>query len=135
MSVQTLLNRQPYQRQPVPSSADAALRQMLTVEFQRVQGSYAPSGNMQRVTAAYRVLTSDQVILADASGGAFAVTLPAASAMLGMAPLTIKKVDSSANAVTVTGTVDGAVNPTLATQYKAMTVVSDGTNWWKIGTV
>jgi hypothetical protein len=31
--------------------------------------------------------------------------------------------------------VDGAVNPTLAAQYKSMTIVSDGTSWQKIAAI
>ena len=45
----------------------------------------------------------------------------------------IKKIDSSANAVTITPTsrtVDGAASITLTSQYQSLTLVSDGTNWF-----
>lgn len=73
---------------------------------------------------------TEGVVLADATGGGFTLTLPSASA----APkrtLFVKKVDASGNAVQV-GTVDGG-NHSLAAQYDAVQVYSDGTNWHVIG--
>jgi hypothetical protein len=39
----------------------------------------------------------------------------------------VKKSDSSANAVTITGTVDGTTNPTLSSQYDFKSVQWDAT--------
>jgi hypothetical protein len=73
------------------------------------------------------------VLLCDASGGAFTVTLPAAATVSGSS-ISVKKSDASANAVTVDGnaaeTIDGAATLALSTQYEAVTLWSDGTNWW-----
>ena len=102
--------------------------------LQRIQTLWHGYGDIQTVTAAYTMVATDSLVLASASGGAVTVTLPAAQVMAGKA-VTVKKTDSSGNAVTVGGTVDGVSNPTLASQYKAMTVRSDGTTWWKISTV
>ena len=45
----------------------------------------------------------------------------------------LKKIDSSANAITITPNgsqkIDGASSWTLSTQYEAITLVSDGSNW------
>jgi hypothetical protein len=83
------------------------------------------------VSATYSILTTDEVILATA-GSAFTATLPTASGVTGKT-YTIKKVDSSANAVTVEGlsteTIDGALFKTLSTVNESIRVVSDGTNW------
>jgi len=49
--------------------------------------------------------------------------------------LTIKKIDASANAITILGTVDGTVNPTLTAQYSGMQIIADETGWWNIGTI
>lgn len=72
---------------------------------------------------------------ADATGGAFAVTLPAASAAAGKT-LEVKKIDSSANAVTVTragsDTIDGATTYALSAQYQSVTLVSDGSASWYV---
>ena len=67
-----------------------------------------------------------------ATAGAFTVTLPAASGVTGK-PFQVKKIDSSANAVTVDGdgaeTIDGAASEDLLSQYDCLEVTSDGTNW------
>src|SRR5206468_4295575 len=80
----------------------------------------------------YTVVAADEVLLVDATGGAVTVTLPTATSGRLLA---VKKVDSSGNAVTLTGTVDGVVNPTLAGQWNARWVVGNGTNWNVLGTV
>lgn len=101
---------------------------------------YSPNGVVFQVGAiaakssAYTIVITDHTILANASGGAFAVTLPASSPAMGY-EFVIKKTDSSANVVTVTptsGTIDGAATFLLTTQYQSVTVQSDGTNWWII---
>jgi hypothetical protein len=83
-------------------------------------------------TAAYTLTASDSVITADATGGAFTVTLPTAVGIAGRA-YTVKKIDASANAVTVgttsSQTIDGAVTAALSARYQFVTVVSDGANW------
>lgn len=77
--------------------------------------------------------------LCDATSGAFAVTLPPANAAAGQM-ITVKKIDVSANAVTVTragtDTIDGATTYVLAAQYKSVTLLSNnGTQWFVIGVV
>lgn len=83
-------------------------------------------------TAAYTLTANDSVITAGASGGAFTVTLPTAVGIAGR-HYTVKKTDSSANAVTVattsSQTIDGAATAVLSSQYQFVTVVSDGANW------
>jgi hypothetical protein len=84
------------------------------------------------VSAAYTASAGDSVILADASRGAFAVTLPSASGARGR-QYTVKKTDSSAGAVTVAAPggelIDGAPARQLTAQYAAVTVLSDGSGW------
>lgn len=83
-------------------------------------------------TTLYTATGFEDAILCSASGGAYTITLPAASVVKGKT-LTIKKTDASANAVTVDGnaaeTIDGAATYALAAQYKYVTMVSDGANW------
>jgi hypothetical protein len=73
-----------------------------------------------------------QVILCDATGGAIVVNLPAAAVSTGVA-ITVKKVDVSANTVTVDGngteTIDGLTTKVLLTQYASTSVVCDGVGW------
>lgn len=86
------------------------------------------------VTTTYTVLTGDSyVVLCDATGGAFTVTLPAAASSTNI-QVTLKKTDVSANAVTIDGdgaeTIDGAATQSLATQWKTKTLVCNGTAWF-----
>jgi hypothetical protein len=89
-------------------------------------------------TASFSLGTGDeQVIPVDATSGAITVTLPPANTSGRGRAFIIKKIDNSANAVTIDGdtsdTIDGAANYSLATQWKYVKVVSDGTNWLIIG--
>jgi hypothetical protein len=81
-------------------------------------------------TANYTASENDGV-LADASGGAITVTLPTPATGANVA---VKKVDSSSNSVTVsqsgTETIDGSASITLTEQYEALTLWSDGTDWF-----
>lgn len=86
-------------------------------------------------TANYTLTATDQVILASASGGAFTLTLPAASSNSGKV-FYLKKTDSTTNAVTISragsDTIEGATTTTLNTQYEILTLVSDGVSVWNI---
>lgn len=83
--------------------------------------------------AAYPITATDDFVPADATAAAFNVTLPTAVGIAGR-EYTVKKVDASANAVTVvtTGgqTIDGAANWPLPGQWDAVTVKSDNANWY-----
>lgn len=81
------------------------------------------------------VTLNDGVILCNATGGAYQETLPAASAGKGLT-VRFKKIDSSANAVTIaraaSDTIDGATSVALTIQYEALTLISDGVSSWSI---
>ena len=89
--------------------------------------------NMKTVTANYSMIWADEAILADASGGAITITLPNPAAYPNYEVM-IKKIDSSANAVTIaphgTETIDGASSLTLSSQNDAKRLRSDGSNWY-----
>lgn len=89
---------------------------------------FQPETNIQSKTGAYTLLPTDRTILASTTSGSFAVTLPAKS--YAGQKHTIKNTGTT-NTLTVTGTVDGSANPTLTT-LASMTIVFDGTAWWKI---
>jgi len=73
-----------------------------------------------------------EVILCDCTSNAITVNLP--SAIGNQARLTIKKIDSGGNAVTVDGqgsqTIDGSETATLSAQYASVTIISDNNNWF-----
>jgi hypothetical protein len=87
-------------------------------------------------TSAYSITLFDNVITANATAGAFSVTLPTAVGITGKV-YTVKKIDSSANAVTVATTsaqtIDGSASEILSFQYDGITVQSNGANWFIIG--
>lgn len=104
---------------------------LLAKHLNELQAAIEPLQAIVSKTAAYTATATDDVILGDASGGAFTVTLPTAVGIPGKR-YTIKRTSSSNN-VTVDGdgseTIDGATTKALATQYAAIVVVSDGTGW------
>jgi len=77
-------------------------------------------------TANYTATISDYTIRVDATSGAVSITLPTPA--VGTV-YNIKKIDASANAVTIVGTVDGVVNPTITTQYSNRNIQYNGTTW------
>lgn len=102
---------------------------------------YAPAGVALEVvskTGTYAATMRDGVILGDATGGAFTVTLPTAVGRAGKT-FTVKRINSGGNAVTVgttsSQTIDGSTTYALSSQYASVTVVSDGANWHIIGKV
>lgn len=87
----------------------------------------------QTVTTATGAVTAGEVdiVLGDASGGSFNVTLPSPSTTM---HVTVKKTDSSTNAVTIatpgSETIDGQSNVQITSQYVAYEIVSDGSNYF-----
>jgi Pectate lyase superfamily protein len=83
--------------------------------------------------SAHNCTQSDRYVLADATKAAFKVTLPNASLCPGKA-YTVKKIDSSANAVTIVSTarqtIDGAAAYQLRSKHSAVDLVSNGTDWF-----
>jgi hypothetical protein len=86
-------------------------------------GQSAPS---KTVNSNYTILVSDGTILVDASGGPVSITLPTAASANGLI-FNIKKIDSSANAVTLVGIIDGDTNPTILFPEQNAEIQSNGT--------
>lgn len=77
--------------------------------------------------------SNNDVVLVDASGGPKTITLPPVEVG---ARVDVKKVDDSANAVTVATPgdekIDGATSLSITVQYESYTLICDGTNWYII---
>lgn len=90
------------------------------------------SATIRTISGAATLDSRDDIILANAAAGPITVTLPKAGAFKGR-QFIIKKVDASANAVTVDGngaeTIDGAATQAISTQWEALLIVSDGAGW------
>jgi len=84
-------------------------------------------------TGNYTVMTSDNVLLGDATGGAILFTLPTAASAAGQV-FFFKKIDASLNAVTIQANgielIDGLNTLVINSQFVSATLVSDGTQWW-----
>ena len=82
--------------------------------------------------ADYTAVSSDYCILVDTTGAARTITLPTAVGIAGKSYV-VQRTTAGVNNVVVDGngaeTIDGAANKTLTTQFAAITVISDGTNW------
>lgn len=76
--------------------------------------------------------SASEVVTVNATGGAVTVNLPAAASSTD-AMIIVKKIDASANAVTVDGnlseTIDGATTVVIGNQYTSLTFICDGTGW------
>lgn len=84
-------------------------------------------------TTTVTVGASEEIVLCNATGGAFTATMPTAVGKEGFI-YRIKKTDSSANAVKVDGngaeTIDGDADFDLLSQDEVIAIVSDNANWW-----
>lgn len=110
----------------------------------------AQYGAIRTVTANYNVKFYDSTILVDATSGNITIDLSIASTSLAYNSInvningtdyafdiskiiTIKKIDSTVNTVTLdnlTNLIDGATTQVLTNQYEALTIQWDGTDWY-----
>jgi len=88
-------------------------------------------GAIATKTTAYTLTALDYVIMANAAGGAFTLTLPAAASNPGRHYF-IRVIDATGD-VTVDGnaseTIGGSATQVLTTTSDYLHIVSDGTNW------
>lgn len=79
-------------------------------------------------------ITAPGIILVNATDNDVTIRLPSIANTNQL--FTIKRVDGSANAVTIQSEggeyIDGEASYAIATQYESVTLVSDGVNWHKI---
>jgi len=112
----------------------AADEQLTADEWDTHVGDQQGRGYRDLVTVTANHTASDQqIVLADASGGALTVTLPAPGSA---DVVTVKKIDASGNAVTLatpgSETIDGDSSRTISGENVAREVVSDGANYYII---
>lgn len=89
------------------------------------------------ITASYSCTIDDETIWADATAGAITITLFDSLQLPKGRTYTVKKIDTSANTVTVQGfttaqTIDGAVTHVIGTAYQSNEFRNDRANgkWW-----
>lgn len=93
---------------------------------------FAPA--VVNATTAYSVLAAPAyqplTVRADAVAAAFTVTLPAAPSLLQL--VNVKKIDATANVVTIDGgaiNIDGALTAAISTQYTNVQIQFNGSTW------
>lgn len=103
-----------------------------TAAHSKLQSAGAIATPYAAKTAAYTLTATDSVIAADATGGAFTLTLPTAVGITGR-EYKIMRTNSGANAVTIDGngaeTINGAATYSLSAQWQGVTLVSTGAAW------
>jgi len=140
----------PYNKRPLPPAASisqtptpdvkalhkgaSTLTDFLTRELGFVERSIAASGTTpsRTVTSDTTATGSDGFFAVDATSGAVTITLPDALRYAGRI-FYVKKVDASANAVTVvpsgTDLIDGAASVALSTQYESAELYARADGW------
>ena len=117
--------------------ADHKLVQNITPEINVVSNS---GGCLRYVDDAGRASTRREsaqqaTILGDATSSGITISLPTAASSTGRL-YAIKKIDSSANTVTIDAnsseTIDGAVTKTLSAQWETVTLQCDGSAWFVV---
>lgn len=93
--------------------------------------------NIDWLNAIYNITANNATLLVDAAPGAYNVVLPAAATVTGQ-QFKVKKIDATANVVTISTTssqtIDNALTANLSNAYASATVQSDGSNWWVTAT-
>jgi hypothetical protein len=129
----------------VNSSGNVGVSTTTPNEKLTVVGNISATGNLNiggglvtpitTVNTNTTLLSSNYVVLADASSSSVRIQLPAASLHTGRT-YHIKKIDSTTNLVTLSGniaeTIDGLNTQAINAQYISLTIVSNGTNWFII---
>ena len=86
-------------------------------------------------TANYTILSTDKVVLGNASSGSIIITLPSAISSTGKSYI-VKKIDATANSITIAPSgsdkIDGQITSIIINQYDSVTIVSNGTGWFII---
>jgi len=106
-----------------------------TITIANTGTSFSPTTVANSVSYTEAGTTGFKTSLCDATGGAIVVTLPLVASATGLI-YTVKKIDSSANTVTLDGngveTIDGVTTQVISAQYDSLTITSDGSTWWII---
>ena len=104
-----------------------------------IKGTLKSNGQILALTsktANYTVLISDEIIICDATSAPITITLPTAVGKTGQT-YTIKRINGGFNNVTIATTsnqtIDGFASTSLDDQNTLVKVISDGSNWWEIG--
>ena len=99
-----------------------------SITINDVSGILMVTGFSNILTSTTLTSNHNDVVLAS---GTITLTLPDPTTVLGTT-YTIKKIDTSANTITISGIVDGESNPQLSEQNSYISVISNGNSWYKV---
>jgi len=98
-----------------------------------VQASSIPAPSITTITTSTALTGSNDYVLVNGTG--VTVTLPNPNTLTPGKTFAIKKIFNDVIAVTIntaSGTIDGGASKTIATRYQALTITTDGTNYFII---
>ena len=80
----------------------------------------------------YGLKSEDEMLLVDATSADVTVTLPQVASVPRGKMYSVKKIDSTAHIVHITGdaNIDGSASLGITSQYVSYTLQSDGSKWW-----
>jgi len=116
------------------ATAGTNTTQIATTAFvtSAIAGTSSNAHTVVTKTSNYTATTADEVILVDATNGSVTITLPTAVGNVNM--YDIKKIDTSANQVTIattsSQTIDGGSSARINVQYASVSVISNNANWF-----
>lgn len=113
-----------------PTDTDPPTNPIWTVDNILAAGG-SSSAPTKTVTSNYAISASDGTILVDASSGPVSITLLGASAATNLI-FNVKKIDSSTNAVTLVGVVDGITNTEIVFPLQNSEIQSNGTTYYNL---
>jgi hypothetical protein len=126
-----------YAPAPTPTGQDRVMAEYIARELRRlgalvVTNDDAPKSRQRRLDTSGSVQVTDEVIIADATSASMSIVLPELSKARGRW-LYVKKIDATANAVTIDGfdseTIDGTATLTTTTQYDSWTLFAGDSEW------
>jgi hypothetical protein len=120
---------------PAPGTGSKYSREDHTHGTQNYPGAADILWPHRLVTLTGPILSTDGVIIADATLGVITLTLPLAASVEGRF-FHVKRVNTPPNKVTVDGNgaelIDGAATVDLIARYESLSLFSDGSEWWII---
>lgn len=116
-----------------PAAPSDYQKNWLSTQLRNIARALLPQITRQ-VLAHTTVLATDDTLVCDATGGAITVTLPLPD-QVKFLKVSVVRINGGGNAVTLSGTVSGSVNPSLASQWASITIQSDGTRWIKLAEI
>ncbi len=111
-------------------NTDGITGQVLTTNGTGTASWITPVTSVVIKTANYTALTTDAIVLCNATAGGFTITLPSAASNLGKI-YEIRKTDETSNVITISPSLKFSETTTINSMNIVTTkkVVSDGTNW------